>query len=211
MAVWASRRLVMRQADMSEAADVSICDSVLLLSQKTLYRIQENWKTMNNAWTSGLGRPMVSQNPTIDAQDFLFIEESIVRVWMHNLVLVGMEGSGLGAFAYDLVSGAPIERRARDPVNWAELAAQEDAEPSEGHPYTGVFAVYTALDRNTAPGGSIEYVPAENPTFVSTRAVRHVLRDLASRKARNGYRPPRWQDLLRTQYPIQCEPGQGWS
>lgn len=209
IAVWASRRLAMRQADTSEAADVSICHDALLVSQQTLHKIQKNWETMSHVWTTGLGGAKVSQNPTIDSEDFLFLEESIARVWVHNLVLVGAGDSGLGAFACDLASGSPIGRPAGDPVNWASLIRDQDSEPLEGHPYTGVFGIYTALYRNTGPNGKIPYVP-ENLGFVSTRAVRHVLRDLAN-EARNRYRPSDWKDLLRTQYPAQCEPGQGWS
>lgn len=208
IAIWAGQRKAMRHMDTSVARDFRTCNDMLLVSRQALVMIQENWDNMSKAWTNGLGGAKLSGDPIINDQDFLFLEESIVRVWMHNLVLVGTEGSGLGAFSCDLATGYPIQRRAGDAVIWGKLATQEDAEPFEGHQYAGVFAVYTSLGRNTTPDGTVQYVP-ENLTFISTRAFRHVLRSLAASKARSGYPPLRWQDLLWTKYPrVQCEPGE---
>lgn len=208
IAVWAGQRKAMRHMDTSMAPDFRTCNDMLLVSRQALITIQNNWDTMSQAWTNVLGGAKLSVDPIINDQDFLFLEESIVRVWMHNLVLVGTEGSGLGAFSCDLATGYPIRRPAGDAVIWGKLATQEDAEPFEGHPYAGVFAVYTSLGRNTARDGTVGYVP-ENLTFISTRAFRHVLRNLAASKARRGYSLPSWQDLLRTKYPrVQGEPGE---
>lgn len=204
VAVWMSRRAAMRQVNTSDAESLSLCDGTLLVSQQALYKIQHNWTTMSHRWTTGLGGARLSLAPSIDGQDFLFLEESLVRVWMHNLVLVGMADSGMGAFARDLASGTPITRLAGDPVDWVRLTEQEDSEPAEGEQFTGVFAFYTALDSRTAPDGSVGYVPAANPTFISTRAIRHVLRGVANSNTQDGLSPPRWQDLLCPRYQTHC-------
>lgn len=194
VAIWATQRKIMRQAGMcvSTSPGFRICHNMLFVSQPAINMIQKSWETMRQAWTNGLGGAQLSQDPTINDQDFLFLEESIVRVWMYNLVLVSMEDSELSAFACDLASGSPVGKPAGDPVNWARLTEELGSEP---------FGVYTALHRITGPDGKVQYGP-ENLNFVATSALRHVLRNVAASKARIGCPPLTWQDLLRSKYPL---------
>lgn len=197
VAIWAQQKESRNREDLTNAKDFGMCKNMLQVSPKTLDVVESNWTHMSQAWNDGVKGAPIEEDPLINDEDFLFLEESIVRVWMHNLVLVSMSGSGLGVFACDLASGSPVARPAGDPVHWAWLAEEVDSEPAEGEPYTGVFAVYTALTRSTGPDGEILYVP-EDLTFVSTRAVRRVIRDVAISQRQEGYRLPSWRDLLST-------------
>lgn len=195
VAIWAHQKECRNREDLPYALDFCMCKNMVQVSPKTLVVVESNWASMSQTWTGGLNGTQIDEDPLINDEGFLFLEESIVRVWMHNLVLVSMSDSGLGVFACDLASGLPIARPAGDPVDWVRLTEEVDSEPAEGEPYTGVFAVYTALTRSTGPDGEIQYVP-EDLTFVSTRAVRRVLRDVAISQRREGYRLPSWHDLL---------------
>lgn len=205
VALWAGQGKHRTPEALATAVDFSTCDGMLQVSPKALSHIESNWLIMSQEWTNGMGGVQIDQKPRISEEDFLFLEECIVRVWMHNLVLVAMDDPGRGVWACDLTSGSPVARPDKDPVNWARLAEEVDSEPPEGEPYTGVFAIYTSLTRSTGPDDGVQYVP-EDLTFVSTRAVRRVLRDVAVSKGREGYRLPSWHDLLRTRYPISHNP-----
>lgn len=199
VAVWARQRTYRDPAELAMAKDFCTCDNMLQISTEILGVIERNWAAMGQMY--GLCGAQIDQKPLISEEDFLFLEESIVRVWMHNLVLVSTSTPGLGVFACDLTSGLPINRPVTDPVSWVWLAEEMDSEPIEGEPCTGVFAVYTALHRENRSDGRVRYVP-DDLTFVSTRAVRRVLRDVANSKRREGYQPLNWHDILRTEYPI---------
>lgn len=205
VAIWASERNYASQWNPIEASEFSACQDMLQVSRQIIKVVESNWAAMSQAWKENQGGAPIEAIPLINEEDFLFLEECIVRVWMHNLVLVGMKDSEQNVFACDLTSGAFISRPAGDPVRWAWLAQEVDSEAPEGEPNKGVFAVYTVLHRLTGPDGRIQYVP-EDLTFVSTRAVRRVIRDVATSKRRKGYRLPDEHDLLRTKYPIWFEP-----
>lgn len=207
VAFWAARREGLMDDNERVSKDFFLCENMVEVSAQTLKIIQSNWTTMGQAWTAGTSGAEVDEKPSISEEDFLFLEESVVRVFMHNLVLVGMEGSGLGEFACDLTSGSPVARPDNDLVNWALLAKDAESQPADGGSVACVFAVYTSLSRSTGPDGRIRYVP-QSLTFVSTRAVRRVLREVATSKGRVGSRLPSWRDLLRTEYPICYEPGE---
>lgn len=205
VAIWARQRGFVNHWNPIEAGESSVCHDMLQVSRQMVKVVENNWAAMSQAWKENQGGGPIDDDPLINEEDFLFLEECIVRVWMHNLVLVGMKDSEQNVFACDLTSGAFISRPAGDPVRWAWLAQEVDSEPPEEEPNKGVFAVYTVLHRLKGPGGRIQYVP-EDLTFVSTRAVRRVIRDVATSKRRKGYRLPDEHDLLRTKYPIWFEP-----
>lgn len=202
IALWVRHSQHMTPEELAWAKDFSMCNGMLQISPKTLSIIERNWVAMRQSYN--LGGAQIDDDPLINEEDFLFLEECIVRVWMHNLVQVGMADSEQDVFACDLTSGAFIARPAGDPVRWAWLAQEVESEPPEGEPNNGVFAVYTVLHRLTGPDGRIQYVP-EDLTFVSTRAVRRVIRDVATSKRWEGFRLPDEHDLLRTKYPIWFE------
>lgn len=206
VAVWADQRNLINQLSPFQASELSLCDNMLQVSRQMLKVVEDNWAAMTQAWESQ-GGPKIESEPAIDEEDFLFLEECIVRVWMHNLVLVGLADHELDVFACDLTSGAFIARPAGDPVKWAWLAQEVGSEPLEGWASRGVFAVYTVLHRLTGPEGRIQYVP-EDLTFVSSKAVRRVLQDVAISKRWNGFRLPDEHDLLRTKYPTRFEQGE---
>ncbi|KAK7700498.1 hypothetical protein SLS64_010892 [Diaporthe eres] len=205
VAVWARARTFISRWNLMETGEFSTCNDMLHVSRQMIKVVENNWVAMSQAWKENQGGAPIDDKPLINEEDFLFLEECIVRVWMHNLVLVGMTDPEQDVFACDLTSGAFIARPSGDPVRWAWLAQEVDSKLPEGEPSKGVFAVYTVLHRLTAPDGRIQYVP-EDLTFVSTRAVRRVIQDVATSKRREGFRLPDEHDLLRTKYPIWFEP-----
>ncbi|KAG6357871.1 hypothetical protein INS49_013754 [Diaporthe citri] len=142
-ALWARHR---NSQQLELAKDFSTCNGMLHVSPNALSVVESNWATMSQTWANAMGGVQLDQSPLISEEDFLFLEESIVRVWMHNLVMVNTLNSGPGCvFASDLTSGCPIARPVRDPVNWVRLVLNKSdaanvpgpdsgTPPHSGHP-----------------------------------------------------------------------------
>lgn len=201
IAIWRELRKSLDMFSPLDSDEYNLCQNMLQVSRGMLNVVESNWLGMTQSWTENLGGTEIEKDPIINDEDFLFLEESLVRVLTHNLVLVSMADSELGVFARDITSGSPIAKPDEDLVNWAWLAKETDSESAWTEPDPGVFAVYTVLHRWTGPDGVVKYVP-EDLTFVSTQAVRRVLRDMASSQGQEVYQLPKENNLLRTKYPI---------
>lgn len=192
--------------------NLTACQELLSIRLHTMVAIIENFKSLQSAWVDKLRGPSLEFEPQLTREDVLLVEKALVRAWMHNLafVPVSMHQDGTQmAFAYDVVSGCPIRRQDKDFVFWGHLQNTEDGAPLDNsEDFAGVCAIYTHLQQDVEPGdgGGFRYTP-DNLTFVSMRAVRQVLRDVARPlyRADPGQKPLNWQQILRTQYRLHQE------
>ncbi|KAJ4392245.1 hypothetical protein N0V93_005870 [Gnomoniopsis smithogilvyi] len=119
----------------------------------------------------------------LSMNDFLDIEKSLVRAFLFNSMLVigNSHGSPAPYFGRDVASQivlqTPVESvRCEDMVDWKQVI---DASPE-----TGIFAIYTHLERTQDLDGKWRYTPL-NATIVSKAAMQPVMQGMAPQGLRS--------------------------
>lgn len=206
--IWSTLRPNMAAYDLSVVNDpyIPVCDGQLHIRLQILRVIEANFALMQQAWQK-LGKPRLEFDPALEPDDILFVEKVMVRAWLHNLAFIPMSQQDISPdFAYDIVSGIAIDQKTDDYVHWGWLQGNLEATPPEGEDYAGMCAIYTHLQQKVSdcPTDAAVY-NADNLTYVSTKAVGLVFREVIARIGPGKHPRPilmHWQNVLRTGFDL---------